>query len=165
MAISTKAYLGLGANLGDPVQQIIDARNLLDGWEGVHDCRTSDFYLSSPVGCADQPDYVNAVIEVSTDRSASTLFEEIQRIELALGRERCLTNQNAPRLIDIDFLLFGEQLIEHQDLQIPHPRLLERLFVLKPLADLISEHPLLGKIQDRMAEDRFANQQLRSMIV
>lgn len=165
MADLTKAYLGLGANLGDPMQQLVDARDMLSRWLGTHALRSSNFYLSSPVGNADQPDFVNAVLELSTDRTADELFSEMQRVEQRLGRTRCQNNQNAPRLIDIDMLLFGSHVIAQDDLVVPHPRMLERLFVLMPLADLISEHRILGKLSKLLTGNQFADQQLRSMVL
>lgn len=165
MSDLTKAYLGLGANLGDPVQQLVDARSLLSSCAGVDALRCSNFYLSSPVGCADQPDFVNAVVEVTTRLRADELFRHMQRIEQLLGRRRYENTQNAPRLIDIDLLLFANQTINEPDLVVPHPRLLQRLFVLVPLAELIAEHPLLGQLSDAIAADHFSGQRLRSLVL
>jgi 2-amino-4-hydroxy-6-hydroxymethyldihydropteridine diphosphokinase len=134
--MSTLAYLGLGANLGDPIQQMVDARASLARLPSTLDLRCSSFYASSPVGYAAQPDFVNCVVELETNSEAIELLDDIQAIENALGRQRVMANQNAPRLIDIDLLLFGRQSIADERLQVPHPRMKSRLFVLEPLLEL-----------------------------
>lgn len=134
--MSTLAYLGLGANLGDPIQQMIDAREALLGLESTLRLRCSSFYVSSAVGYEAQPDFVNCVVEIETNSGALELLDEIQIIENSIGRVRVVGNQNAPRVIDIDLLLFGDQEIDVDRLQVPHPRMRKRLFVLKPLLEL-----------------------------
>jgi len=136
MSVVNRALIGLGANLNDPIQQILDARvalinlPLVTGWE------CSPFYVSAPVGYSDQPNFINCVLSLETSYDAYTLFRYMQGIEAQLGRVRDKNNQNAPRLIDIDMLMFGEQQLSDPKLIIPHPRMGERLFVIKPLADL-----------------------------
>ena len=130
------AYIGVGANLGDPIQQIVDARMALRNLPETQSLRTSSLYYSKPVGYADQANFVNAVFEVVTSMEAYNLFAGMQKIELALGRQRDANNQNAPRVIDLDLLLFADQVIDDERLVVPHPRMSERSFVLKPLAEL-----------------------------
>jgi len=130
------AYVGLGANLGDPVQQIIDARKQLSSDGAVSDVRCSSLYVSSPVGYSDQPDFVNSVMSLQTTHDALSLLRVMQAIETRIGRVRDAHNQNAARLIDLDLLLFANQKIDTPILRVPHPRLSERLFVLLPLQEL-----------------------------
>lgn len=136
---SYTAYIGVGANLGDPIQQIVDARAALGHLLETQSIRSSSLYCSAPVGYADQPDFINAVFEVVTCAQAHTLFAGMQSIETSLGRQRDSNNQNAPRLIDLDLLLFADQVIHDDLLTVPHPRMNQRLFVLKPLAELAPE--------------------------
>ena len=131
-----KAYIGLGANLDDPVQQILDARQRLIDLESSMFSRSSSMYLSSPVGYAEQPNFINCVLELHTASSAHVLFSCMQNIEQALGRVRVAGNQNAPRRIDLDLLIYGDQQIDDEVLNVPHPRIGQRLFVLEPLAEL-----------------------------
>lgn len=133
------AYIGVGANLGNPIQQIVDARVALRCLPETQSLRTSSLYSSKPVGYADQEDFINAVFEITTSMQAHDLFASMQKIEIALGRERDPNNQNAPRRIDLDLLLFEDQAINDEQLIVPHPRMSERLFVLRPLADLAPE--------------------------
>jgi 2-amino-4-hydroxy-6-hydroxymethyldihydropteridine diphosphokinase len=132
----TVAYLGLGANLGDPIQQMLDARTALASLAATRQLRCSSFYVSSPVGYDAQPDFVNCVVELETDSDALDLLDDMQLIESVLGRQRLAGNQNAPRSIDIDLLIYGDQTIANKRLQVPHPRMKSRLFVLKPLLEL-----------------------------
>ena len=136
MAAIKQAVLGLGANLGDPIQQMIDARVALCALSQVTGSRCSSMYLSSPVGYSEQPNFINCVLVLKTYYSAQDLFKQMQRIEMSLGRIRIEDNQNAPRLIDIDLLMFGDLTINLPDLIIPHPRMNQRLFVIEPLAEL-----------------------------
>lgn len=139
------AMIGMGANLGDPIQQIVDARDSLLALESSVSGRCSSLYLSSPVGYSDQPNFVNCVFELQTNAPAQTLLQALQTIETALGRRRMLSNQNAPRVIDLDLLLYGDQSIDTEQLIVPHPRLHERLFVLAPLCELQPELWLDGR--------------------
>ena len=131
-----RAYLGLGANSGDPVQQIIFARNSLAAIEGVSSVNCSSLYLTSPVGDSQQRDFINCVCELQAEIEVADLFEQVQRIENDLGRVRDPANRNAARMIDIDLLLFGDHTLDSELLQVPHPRMHQRLFVLQPLADI-----------------------------
>lgn len=136
MSTIAQAVLGLGANLGDPIQQILDARMALSNLPEVLSWTCSSMYLSSPVGYSDQPDFINCVILLQTRYRAEALFEQMQEIERSLGRVRVNGNQNAPRSIDIDMLMFADQKIDKPELTIPHPRMNQRLFVIEPLLEL-----------------------------
>ena len=136
MQTVTRAWLGLGANLGDPIQQLIDARVKLVNLPFVSAWQCSSMYVSSPVGYSDQADFINCVLALDVSVSAQDLFAQMQLIEVALGRVRVQDNQNAPRCIDIDLLMYGEQAINESNLVVPHPRMNQRLFVIEPLQQL-----------------------------
>lgn len=130
------AYIGLGANLGDPAATLRVALHELGAQPGVSLLRVSAFYRTRPLD-AGGPDYVNAVAEISTTRTAPQLLDALQALEAAFGRER--PYRNAPRTLDLDLLLYGDGHIDSPRLTVPHPRMRERAFVLQPLADLAPE--------------------------
>ena len=132
------AYIGFGANLDDPVQQVLDARRLLTQSYEVLAIENSSLYLTSPIGYNDQADFVNSVsrVELESTVTALSLLSLCQSIENQLGRQRNADNQNAPRLIDLDILLFANEVIQSENLIVPHPRLSQRMFVLEPLHEL-----------------------------
>jgi len=136
MSASQQAVLGLGANLGDPIQQILDARLALTSLPHVISWQCSSMYASSPVGYLEQPDFINCVLLLQTTHQVESLFEQMQEIELNLGRVRNKLEQNAPRMIDIDLLMFAEQRVDTSKLTIPHPRMTQRRFVIEPLSEL-----------------------------
>ncbi|MCL4160307.1 UNVERIFIED_CONTAM: hypothetical protein GTU68_061763 [Idotea baltica] len=142
------SYIGIGANLADPVQQILDARRHLLADSQVHFLECSSLYLSSPVGYQDQADFINCVCQIETDHSAQALLLLTQNIESKLGRQRDLNNRNAPRLIDLDILLHGDQSIQSRALTVPHARMAERLFVLEPIFEISPDLSIngLGKV-------------------
>lgn len=130
----TRAYVGLGSNLGDRIASLAAAARALDALDGVTVAGVSGVYESEPWGGIEQPPYANAVAALDVGMSASSLLAASQRIERELGRlpgVRC-----GPRPIDIDLLLFGMERIATPDLVVPHPRLLEREFVVTPLLEL-----------------------------
>jgi 2-amino-4-hydroxy-6-hydroxymethyldihydropteridine diphosphokinase len=128
-----RAYVGLGANLGDPLQALRWAANALRARPGASGWAASPLYRTRPVD-ASGPDYLNAVVAFDTDESASDLLSALQALEQAQGRAR--PYRNAPRTLDLDLLLLGDLCLHTAALQLPHPRLHERAFVLAPLADL-----------------------------
>lgn len=136
------AYVGLGSNLGDRLANLQRAADQLDRAEGVRVLRSSRVYETEPVGGPPQPDYLNAVIEVATGRSARELLEVCGGIEEAIGRVR--TERWGPRAIDLDLLIYGREEIDEPDLVVPHPRMHERGFVLAPLLELDADPPLPG---------------------
>ena len=136
-------YLGLGSNLGDRQSNLTKAFKLLA--EQVCLEQVSSLYETEPVGYQEQPRFLNAVCRVSTSLSPEQLLVSIKGIEATLGRLPSFPN--APRPIDIDILLYGNQVIDTLQLTIPHPRMEERAFVLIPLAELAPEltHPVSGR--------------------
>jgi 2-amino-4-hydroxy-6-hydroxymethyldihydropteridine diphosphokinase len=129
----TRAYLGLGSNLGDRLANLREAVRLL-AERGVRAARSSRVYETDPLGGPPQPEYLNAVVDVETELDARELLEVCLAVEEAMGRER--TERWGPREIDIDVLTFGTDEIDQPGLQIPHPRMHERAFVLVPLLEL-----------------------------
>lgn len=127
------AFIGLGANLGDPAASLERALLQLAGAPGVHGVRSSAFYRSAPVD-AGGPWYCNAVAEVLTTLTAPDLLNLVQTLEQAAGRER--PYRNAPRTLDLDLLLYGDACIDSPSLKVPHPRMTDRAFVLLPLQEL-----------------------------
>lgn len=130
--MSHLVYLALGANLGDRLVNLTQALILLTSDVKVLGC--SDVYETPPWGYLDQPKFLNMAAEVSTKLSPLALLEKIKFLEEKIGRESSV--RFGPRLIDIDILLFDGGIYEAERLQIPHPRMTERAFVLAPLADL-----------------------------
>lgn len=127
------AWIGLGANLGDARAALRAAVQAMAGLPGTRLLCLSSLYRSAPVD-AGGPDYLNAVAALDTRLEPMELLHALQAIELAAGRER--PYRNAPRTLDLDLLLYGEQRIASRELSVPHPRLAERAFVLLPLAEL-----------------------------
>ncbi|NYT86304.1 2-amino-4-hydroxy-6-hydroxymethyldihydropteridine diphosphokinase [Pollutimonas harenae] len=128
-----KAYIGLGANLGDALVSLQQAASELSATPGITGLRLSRFYRSAPVD-ASGPDYINAVAEIHTRLPATDLLAALQVIENHHGRLR--PYRNAPRTLDLDLLLYGERVINTPELTVPHPRMHERAFVLRPLQEL-----------------------------
>jgi 2-amino-4-hydroxy-6-hydroxymethyldihydropteridine diphosphokinase len=137
----TRAFLGLGSNIGDRLESLRTAVSLLEG-RGIHVARSSRVYATDPVGGPEQPEFLNAVIEVEAPGSAGDLLEACLQIEGRMGRER--GERWGPRVIDLDVLTFGREDIDEPDLQVPHPRMHERAFVLIPLLELEADPPLPG---------------------
>lgn len=128
------AYVGLGSNLDDPAAQLRQAFDELEHLHGVHGVRRSRLFRTPPWGRTDQPDFVNAVAELDTSLAPHALLQALQGLEARFGRAR--REHWGPRVLDLDLLLHGEAGIADDLLQLPHPHLHERAFVLKPLADL-----------------------------
>jgi 2-amino-4-hydroxy-6-hydroxymethyldihydropteridine diphosphokinase len=137
----TRTYLGLGSNLGDRLAHLRRAVELL-GEREVPVLRSSRVYETDPVGGPAQPDYLNAVIEADTDLDAHGLLETCRSVEDTMGRVR--SARWGPRVIDVDVLTYGREDIDTSDLQVPHPRMHERAFVLVPLLELDGDPPLPG---------------------
>jgi 2-amino-4-hydroxy-6-hydroxymethyldihydropteridine diphosphokinase len=130
------AYVGLGSNLAHPRRQLARAAAALDRLPGTHVAALSPNYVSAPVGTGPQPDYVNAVAALRTALAPRALLAALLRIERRQHRRRRRGERNAPRTLDLDLLLYGRRRIHAPGLAVPHPRLHERAFVLRPLADL-----------------------------
>ena len=147
-----RVFLGLGSNLGDRVETIRKAMEMISKIPGVSASSSSSLYETEPVGISDQPMFVNAVLEIETDLSPEELFSKLKDIESELGRTE--TIRWGPRIIDIDILLFGDRVIEERDLTIPHPEMTKRGFVLVPLCEIAPEikHPKLKKTIREIAD-------------
>ena len=138
-------YLGLGSNQSDPINQIKNATELIEKIETSKITKKSSLYESLPVGYLDQPNFINQVISLETSLSPAELFERFQQIEFQLKRVKKIVN--GPITIDIDILLFNQEIILTKDLTIPHPRMLDRAFVMIPLLE-IEPNILVPKISN-----------------
>ena len=130
----TLAYIGIGSNLDDPQAQVNRAFDELALLPRTRLVKRSSLYRSAPVGYQAQPDFVNAAAAIETRLTPGELLRALQRIEARHGRSRSFAN--APRTLDLDLLLYGDDQIAEPDLVVPHPRLHERAFVLRPLTEL-----------------------------
>ena len=129
----TVAYIGLGSNLGDREGNL---RTALARLTELGEVRASSFRETDPVGLTDQPRFLNAAAELSTDLPARDLLDALLTIERDLGRDRAREERWGPRTLDLDLLLYGDEVIDEPGLRVPHPRLAERRFVLEPLHEL-----------------------------
>jgi len=129
-----RAFIGIGANLDDPESGVRRAIVSLRGVSNVKLITCSSLYRSAPVGYRDQPDFVNAVVELETTLDPHALLAQLHVIEAQFGRKR--TWRNAPRTLDLDLLLYGDRQMKSENLTLPHPRMAERAFVLVPLAEI-----------------------------
>jgi len=154
---SVVSYVGIGANLGDPAGNCLKAVDLLAASRDLRLVRRSSLYRSEPVGVADQPWFVNAVAEIATRRTARELLAALLAIENDMGRIR--DKPQGPRLIDLDLLLYGQEILREEGLIVPHPELHKRRFVLAPLAEIAPYviHPAFGVsvrgLLDRLEDD------------
>jgi 2-amino-4-hydroxy-6-hydroxymethyldihydropteridine diphosphokinase len=137
-----EVLLGLGANLGDPLDQLRTAVRFLA--ERMDVLSVSPVYRSEPVGGIGQPEYRNLVVRARTTLPARDLLHLVHEVERSMGRER--STRDAPRTMDVDILTYGPYRLSDPDLEVPHPRMHERAFVLRPLNDVAPEwrHPVLG---------------------
>ena len=144
------AFIGLGANLGDAAAALRSAGLALAGLPATRIVARSSVYRSAPVD-ASGADYLNAVVQLRTSLAPHRLLAELQRIEAWHGRER--PYRNAPRTLDLDLLLYGSEQIESALLRVPHPRMHQRAFVLKPLAEIAPtlEIPGRGQVVELLA--------------
>lgn len=145
-------YLSLGSNLGDRELNLAEAIERL-GEAGITAIRRSSLYETEPQDIADQPWFLNLVLAAGTKSSPPDLLRAALGVEAAMGRVRL--NRRGPRLIDIDILLWGDEIFSSEELQIPHPRMAERRFVLQPLVEIEPElrDPLTGRrFQDLLGE-------------
>jgi 2-amino-4-hydroxy-6-hydroxymethyldihydropteridine diphosphokinase len=140
--LNNTVYVSLGGNLGDPAKSMGAALRMLDEHEAIRVEAVSSLYRTPPWGKLDQPDFLNAAAGLSTTLAARDLLEFCLDVELRLKRVR--EERWGPRLIDIDILTYGHRVIREAGLEVPHPRMLERAFVLAPLAE-IAPQALIGE--------------------
>lgn len=157
----TIAYVGLGSNLDEPENQVEQALAELDRLPHSRLVGRSSLYRSAPLGFAGQPQFVNAVARLETGLPAERLLSDLQDIESRHGRTRSFAN--APRTLDLDLLLFEKLQLKTPRLTVPHPRMHERAFVLKPLVEISPEVsiPGLGPAKDFLA--KVANQPVEKL--
>ena len=151
-------YIGIGSNSGDSLKNCRDAINKISEVEGIAVTSVSSFYRTEPVGMEDQEFFTNAVLEIRTSLAPRDLLVLMQNIENRMGRVR--TVKGGPRMIDLDLLFYGQNVICEQDLIIPHPESHKRKFVLEPLCEIASYfiHPAFGVsirgLKDRLSDDK-----------
>ncbi|WP_025136725.1 2-amino-4-hydroxy-6-hydroxymethyldihydropteridine diphosphokinase [Achromobacter sp. DH1f] len=150
MAAPVRAYIGLGANLGDSAATLRTVLAELAGADGIDAVTVSPFYRSAPVD-ATGPDFVNAVAALDTPLAPLALLDLLQALEQRHSRER--PYKNAPRTLDLDLLLHGDTTMAHERLVLPHPRMPLRAFVLRPLRDLAPTLTLAGRSLDAWLDE------------
>lgn len=145
------AYIALGSNLDGPQQRVRDGFAALGQLPQTKLLKCSSLYRTTPVGYADQPDFINAVVAVETELSPRALLDVLLALERTRGRERGVPN--GPRTLDLDILLYGDQTISETGLTIPHPRMHQRAFVLAPLVEIAPhvEIPDVGRADALLA--------------
>jgi len=156
-----RAVIGLGANLGDPVAQLRAAIDAIGRLPHTRIVTASSFYRTAPVGFAAQPDFVNAAVSIDTGVEPRALLDALKTIEIAAGRARSF--KDAPRTLDLDLLLYAEQLIDEPELVVPHPRMHERAFVLAPLVEIEPDAVVPGRGRAAELLARCADQRIRKI--
>jgi 2-amino-4-hydroxy-6-hydroxymethyldihydropteridine diphosphokinase len=156
MSDARRAYIGVGANLGFSRDAVLNALADLSRLPDTEFVAASGLYLSEPID-ATGPDFINAVAEIETRLSARDLLAHLWSLEKIAGRVR--TERNAPRTLDLDLLLYGTEVIKSDDLTVPHPRLSERAFVLRPLMELdptlvVPGYGAVAELAGRLADQR-----------
>lgn len=153
MLTSVRAFIGLGANLGDVQSTLDEAVMAIESLPQTSVRQQSPWFRSPPWGRSDQPDFTNGVIEVQTRLVATELMDRLLEIEERFGRVRREGERWGPRTLDLDLLLYGEETIDIPDLRVPHPRLRERAFVLLPLSRIAPtlDIPGLGRVDELLA--------------
>lgn len=139
------AYIGIGSNMQNPLERCREAINYLATHPDISIIARSSFYETEPVGFSEQDWFINAVVEAQTSLSPADLLASLLRIEQKMGRVR--QGKWGPRLIDLDLLFYGNEIVETADLKIPHPEIPVRRFILAPMNDIASKylHPVLKK--------------------
>ena len=140
--MKVSAFIGLGANLEDPCAQVLRAFGELARLPQSSLAAKSSLWRSAPMGHADQPEFINAVAKLETALSAEALLDALKVVESAHGRKRSFAN--APRTLDLDLLLYGDEVRSSPRLTLPHPRMHERAFVLRPLLEIAPEAVIPG---------------------
>ena len=145
-------FIGLGSNLADPIAQIESAITTLGELDEIKVIAKSSLYSSPPMGPQDQPDYINAVVEIDTTLFAHDLLDKLQQIEQQQGRVR--QRHWGERTIDLDLLVYGSNILDDERLKVPHPGMAERSFVLYPLAEIAQDLrvPSMGNIEELLKD-------------
>jgi 2-amino-4-hydroxy-6-hydroxymethyldihydropteridine diphosphokinase len=145
------AYIGLGSNIGDKKANCLKAVELLQQFARV--VRVSSLYITEAVGYKEQEDFINAVVAIETDQAPQDLLRSCHAIEDSMGRKR--TVRWGPRTVDLDILLYGDEVVNQPDLIIPHPLMAARKFVLVPLVEIAPDvvHPVISKSAARLLAD------------
>jgi len=156
-----RAFLGLGSNLGDRLGNIARAIKLLGDSPSVKVLRQASLYETEPVGVEDQPWFINTALEIETGLAPQELYALCKEIEKKIGRKE--RGRWRPREIDLDILLLGDLVIEQDNLQIPHPQMHQRRFVLVPLVELNGQlvHPKLNKTMKELLESLADKKEVR----
>ena len=149
-----RAWIGLGGNVGDVARAFESALAMLDAGPGLVLCRRSRLYRTAAWGLTDQPDFLNAVAELESGLPPHELLRRLHEVERAHGRDRAAETRWGPRTLDLDLLAIDGVVVDTPELQLPHPRLAERAFVLVPWAEIAPELMLPG--MGRLAELRDA---------
>ena len=149
-----RAYVGLGSNLGDREATLRASVGRLGGLPHTEVLAVSTFRNTEPVGYVDQPRFLNGAVELETSLSPRDLLGSLLELERAFGRDRSASPHQGPRTLDLDLLVYGNETIDEPGLEVPHPRLHERRFVLEPLAELDAALvvPGRGSVQALLAE-------------
>lgn len=157
------AFVGLGSNLSEPLSQVTHAIAVLDGLPHTRVMRCSSMYRSAPVGYLDQPDFINAVVQVETGLTPCGLLEALLALELECGRTREFLN--APRTLDLDVLMYDDLMHHEHGLTIPHPQMHLRAFVLQPLVEIAPDCVIPGVGRADEAVQRCVGQSLERLNV
>jgi 2-amino-4-hydroxy-6-hydroxymethyldihydropteridine diphosphokinase len=160
--VGLACFIALGANLGDPVATVNAAIIALRQLPRTRFVAASSLYRTAPVGLRHQPDFINAVVALDAVSPAPTLLDDLFDIEARFGRSRSV--KNAPRTLDLDLLLYGDETSDDPLLTLPHPRLHERAFVLAPLAEIAPELFIPGRGAVRELLARCADQQIEKLV-
>ncbi len=155
--LDNTAYIGLGANLGNALQQVKAAVDILDHLDPVHIDSVSSLYRTAPIDSSGD-DYINAVARLSTSLDADQLLDVLLQVERDFGRKR--PYYNAPRTLDLDLLLFNDEQRTTHRLTLPHPRMHERAFVLFPLTEISPDIVIPGKGYAKGFLDLVSSQQI-----
>jgi len=156
-------YIAIGSNLGNALKNCQHAVESLSLAKGIEITSVSSFYKTEPVGIENQNLFINAVVEIKTALSARNLFKNLQNIEKDMGRKREV--KGGPRIIDLDLLFYGQEVIQDSDLRVPHPEIHRRRFVLEPICEIASYfiHPDFG-VSVRGLKDRLNDNKMVEMI-